>query len=49
MEGIIKSCPIDGNKRRDLIETQIYLVINGYIPIFPVHVVEFSINIAKRS
>lgn len=48
MEGIIRLHPfVDGNKRTGLIATQIYLQINGYIPIFPIHAVRFSIIIAK--
>lgn len=48
MEGIIRLHPfIDGNKGTGLIATQIYLQINGYIPVFPIHAVRFSVIIAK--
>lgn len=49
MEGIIRMHPFaDGNKRTGLLATYIYLVINGYVCIYPLHSVRKSVMIAKE-
>jgi death on curing protein len=50
MEGIIRLHPFtDGNKRTGLLATYVYLDINGYVCIYPLHSVRKSVMIAKES
>lgn len=50
LEGIIRLHPFtDGNKRTGLLATYVYLDINGYVCIYPLHAVRKSVMIARES